>query len=71
MWRRFKLAGVLTLAIGGLMFIEGLPVAETLAAAQNSNSSTSMQNMNMGKTVTGRRRHARRRGRRGRRGKRG
>jgi hypothetical protein len=72
MLKRIKLSGVLVLAIGVLMLTEGLPVAETLAVGQNSNSSTTMQNMNMSKTGTSRRRSARRhrRGRRGR-GRRG
>jgi hypothetical protein len=67
MLKRFKLGGVLALAIGALILTEGLPVAETLAAAQNSNSSTILQNSNS-KSGVGRRRSRHRRGRRGRRG---
>ncbi len=69
MWKRFKRGGILVLAIGGLMLIEGLAIEEPLAVAQNTNSSLTIQNSNSKPSVK-RKKSSRRRGRRGRRGRR-
>ena len=69
MWKRFKRGGILVLASGGLMLIEGLAIEEPLAVAQNTNSGPTIQNSNS-KPGAKRKKTSRRRGRRGRRGRR-
>ena len=68
MSKRFKRAGILVLTISAVMMIEGLAIEESLAIAQNANSSVTIRNSNSKPGVKRKKTSSRRRGRRGRRG---